>query len=71
MTMTILAMLYLMSLTIDLGKKVNFLTVQDVKEIFEIIMPKRKVTDEETLQLLMEKIKAKESVRRSYHRRKR
>jgi SRSO17 transposase len=71
MTMTLLAMLYLMSLTIDLGKKADFLTVQDVKEIFEIIMPKRKVTDEETLQLLLEKLKAKESTRRSYHRRKR
>ena len=71
MTMTLLAMLYLMSLTIDLGKKADFLTVQDVKEIFEVIMPKRVVSDEELLQLLMEKLKAKESVRRSYHRRKR
>jgi len=69
MTMTLLAMLYLMSLTIDLGKKVEFLTVQDVKEIFEVIMPKRKVTDEELLQLILEKHKRRLSARLSHHRR--
>jgi SRSO17 transposase len=69
MTMTLLAMLYLMSLTIDLGKKAEFLTVQDVKEIFEVIMLKRIVTDEELLQLILEKHKARESARRSHHRR--
>jgi len=71
MTMTLLAMLYLMSLTIDLGKKADFLTVQDVKEIFEVIMPKRTVTDEECLQLILKKHKARESARRSHHRRNR
>ncbi len=69
MTMTLLAMLYLMSLTIDLGKKAEFLTVQDVKEIFEVIMLKRIVTNEELLQLILEKHKARESARRSHHRR--
>jgi len=69
MTMTLLAMLYLMSLTIDMGKKAEFLTVQDVKEIFEVIMPKRIVTDEECLQLILKKHKARESARRSHHRR--
>jgi len=42
-TMTMLAMLYLLKLTIKLGKKADFLTVQDAKEILEVIMPKRKV----------------------------
>lgn len=69
MTMTFLAMLYLMVLSIDLGRNVDFLTVQDVKEIFEVIMPKRKVTSEELLRLLLEKHKARESARRSHHRR--
>ena len=68
-TMTLLAMLYLMSLTIDLGKKAEFLTVQDVKEIFEVIMPKRVVTDEELLQLLLQKHKARLASRRSHHQR--
>jgi len=69
MTMTILAMLYLMVLSIDLGKKVDFLTVQDVKEIFEVIMPKREVTSEELLMLLYEKHKRRLSARRSHHKR--
>jgi len=69
MTMTFLAMLYLMTLSIDLGKNVDFLTVQDVKEIFEVIMPKRKVTSEELIRLLLEKQMARESARRSHHRR--
>ena len=69
MTMTILAMLYLMVLSIDLGKKVDFLTVQDVKEIFEVIMPKREVTSEELLTLLYEKHKRRLSARKSHHKR--
>ena len=69
MTMTLLAMLYIMLMTIDLGKKAEFLTVQDMKEIFEVIMPKRKITDEEILHLLLEKHKARLSARRSHHRR--
>jgi len=69
MTMTLLAMLYLMSLTMDLGKKAEFLTVQDVKEILEVIMPKRTVTKQELLHLILEKHKARLSARRSHHRR--
>jgi len=69
MTMTILAMLYLMELSIDLGKKIEFLTVQDVKEIFEVIMPKRHITSEELIQLILEKHKRRMSARRSHHRR--
>jgi len=71
MTMTMLAMLYLMVLSIDLGKKVDFLTVQDVKEIFEVIMPKREVTNEELLTLLYGKHKRRLSARKSHHRRHR
>jgi len=69
MTMTLLAMLYLMSLTMDLGEKAEFLTVQDVKEILEVIMPKRTVTKQELLHLILGKHKARLSARRSHHRR--
>lgn len=51
-------------------EKADFLTVQDVKEILEAIMPKRTVTRQELLQLILEKHKARESARRSHHRRK-
>jgi SRSO17 transposase len=69
MTMTLLAMLYLLTLTMDLGEKADFLTVQDVKEILEVIMPKRTVTRQELLHLILEKHKARLSARRSHHRR--
>ena len=69
MTITILAMLYLMVLSIDLGKKADFLTVQDVKEIFEVIMPKRHVTSEELVRHILEKHKRRFSARLSHHRR--
>jgi len=69
MTMTLLAMLYIMLITIDMGKKAEFLTVQDVKEIFEVIMPKSNITSEEILRLILEKHKRRLSARRSHHRR--
>ena len=69
MTMTLLAMLYIMLITIDIGKKAEFLTVQDVKEIFEVIMPKSNITSEEILHLILKKHKRRLSARRSHHRR--
>ncbi len=71
MTMTLLAMLYILMLMVDMGEKAEFLTVQDVKEILEVIMPKRKVTRKELLHLLLEKHKARLSARQSHHRRNR
>ena len=52
MTMTILAMLYLLLLTLQLGEKAEFLTVQDAKEILEVIMPKRKITREDVVEII-------------------
>lgn len=69
MTMTILAMLYLLLLTLQLGKKAEFLTVQDAKEILEVIMPKRKITREEVIKIILEKHKRRLSARQSHHRR--
>ena len=69
MTMTILAMLYLLLLTLQLGEKAEFLTVQDAKEILEVIMPKRKITREEIVKIILEKHKRRLSARQSHHRR--
>ena len=68
MTMTLLAMLYILMLMMDLGEKADFITVQDVKEILEVIMPKRTVTKQELLHLILEKHKARLSARQSHHR---
>jgi len=69
MTMTTLAMLYLLLLTLQLGEKAEFLTVQDAKEILEVIMPKRKITREEVVKIILEKHKRRLSARQSHHRR--
>ena len=71
MTMTLLAMLYILTLMLDMGEKAEFLAVQDIKEILEVIMPKKKISDEELLRLILENHKARESARRSHHRRNR
>lgn len=68
-TMTLLAMLVILMLNIDMKKKAPFLTVQDVKEILEVILPKRNITDTELLNLIKEKHKARYSARKSHHRR--
>lgn len=70
-TMTLLAMLVILMLAIDMGKRAPLLTVQDVKEILEVIMPKNNITDREVLDLIKEKHKARYSARKSHHRRNR
>ena len=44
MALSLLAMIFLLMLVMDLGKKAELLTVQDVKEILEVILPKRVIT---------------------------
>jgi SRSO17 transposase len=68
MTMTILAMLFLLELQLDWKPKAPELTLQDVREILEVILPKREITPEDILKLIEQKHKAKLSARRSKHR---
>jgi len=51
-----------------MGKKTDLLTVQDVKEILEVILPKKKVDENEIIKIIKEKHKARVSARRSHHR---
>ena len=67
--MSLLAMLTILMLTIDLGKKAQLLTVQDVKEILEGILPKREITEINILNFIEGKHKARDSARKSHHRR--
>ena len=57
--MSLLSMLTILMLTIDLGKKAQLLTVQDVKEILEEILPKREITEMGVLNLIEKKHKAR------------
>ncbi|MFC1718726.1 hypothetical protein ACFL6S_34055 [Candidatus Poribacteria bacterium] len=68
MTMTILAMLFLLELQLDWKPKSPNLTIQDVREILEVILPKRKMTPQEILKIIQQKHKARLSARRSKHR---
>ena len=67
--MSLLAMMVLLTMNIELGRKADFLTLQDVKEILEVIMPKRKISQEELIELIKAKHKARYSARKSHHRR--
>jgi SRSO17 transposase len=68
MTMTILAMLFLLELQIDWKPKAPNLTVQDVREILEVILPRREITSKEILEIIEQKHKARISARPSHHR---
>jgi len=68
MTMTMLAMLFMMVLCMDLGKKAVLFTVQDVKKIMECIMPKRRITNEDLVDIIYRRHKLRLSARCSHHR---
>jgi len=46
------------------------LTIQDVREILEVILPKRRITEKEILEIVKRKHKAREFARKSHHKRK-
>jgi SRSO17 transposase len=69
MVMVMLAMLFILELQIEWGEKAPMLSVMDVKEILEAIMPKKDLTEEEILSVIRQKHKDRLSARKSHHRR--
>ena len=69
MALSLLEMLTLLMMVMDLGKKAELLTIQDVKEILEVILPKKEITEREILKIIEEKHRARYSARMSHHRR--
>jgi len=67
MTMVLLAMLFLLILQLKWKDKAPMLTIQDVREILEVILPKRSITKRDILDIIKEKHKTRESARRSHH----
>jgi SRSO17 transposase len=67
--MVFMAMLFLLEMQDKWESKAPLLTISDVREIFEVIMPKRKVTDTEILRLIKKKHKARYSAKLSHHKR--
>jgi SRSO17 transposase len=67
--MSLLAMLAVLMMQIELKVKADMLTLQDVKDILEVIMPKREISEREILKIIKAKHKARRSASESYHRR--
>ena len=67
MTMVLLAMLFLLILQLKWKDKAPMLTIQDVREILEVILPKRSIIKRDILDIIKEKHKTRESARRSHH----
>ena len=66
MTMTILAMLFLLELQMDWKPKAPHLTIQDVREILKVILPKREITSDEILKITERKHKAIVNQKKNY-----
>jgi SRSO17 transposase len=69
MVMTLLAMLFILQMVILWGKKAELISVQDIKEVLEVILPRNNVTEGEILAILLHKHQARLSARKSHHRR--
>jgi SRSO17 transposase len=69
MVMTLLAMLFILGLQVKWGKKAEMITVQDIKEILEEILPRNKITEKEILLIILQKHRARLSARKSHHKR--
>ncbi|MBC8457534.1 MAG: IS701 family transposase [Deltaproteobacteria bacterium] len=66
MTMTLLAMFFLLQLTLHFGSKAPLLTIQDAREILETFLPRKSYSRREFLALLEEKHRARLSARKSH-----
>ena len=66
--MSLLAMLAVLMMQIELKVKADMLTLQDVKDILEVIMPKREIGEKEIIKIIKAKHKARLSASESHHR---
>ena len=68
-TMSLLAMLAVLMMQVELKVKADMLTLQDVKHILEVMMPRRDIGEREILKIIKDKHKARLSASESHHRR--
>jgi len=68
MTITLLAMLFLLQLTKRFRPKAPMLTLQDAREILETFLPRKSYSPEEFIQVLQRKHQARLSARQSHTR---
>ena len=66
MTLTLLAMLFLLQLTIQLRPRAPMLTLQDTREILEAFLPRKSYSPHDFIELLRQKHKTRLSARQSH-----
>jgi SRSO17 transposase len=66
MTMTLLAMLFLLQLTLNFREKAPMLTLQDAREILEEFLPRKSYSPSEFIKVLAQKHQARLSARKSH-----
>jgi SRSO17 transposase len=69
MTMTLLAMLFLLQLTLNFREKAPMLTLQDAREILEEFLPRKSYSPSEFIKVLQQKHQARLSARQSHAKR--
>ena len=50
--MTLLAMLFILRMVVKWGQKAEMISVQDIKEVLEVILPRNEITEEEILAII-------------------
>jgi len=66
MTMTLLAMLFLLELTLQMKEKAPMLTLQDAREILEEFLPRKPYSPKEGMAFLEQNHRARVSARKSH-----
>lgn len=66
MTMTLLAMLFLLSLVLDMNGRAPMLTIQDAREILETFLPRKTYSPDEFLAWIERKHHLRQSARKSH-----
>ena len=68
-TMSLLVMLFLLTMLVDMGVAAPLLTFYDIRKILEVILPKKEITREVLIEMIGNRHKARLSARRSHHKR--
>jgi SRSO17 transposase len=68
-TMSMLAMLVILMISIRLGDKADMITVQNIKKILDVMLPRRFIGKKEILEMMEAEHKARSSSKISHHRR--
>jgi SRSO17 transposase len=66
-TLSLLAMFALLSISYEVGEDTDFLTVQDVKVILEMILPRKHYRDKELIKFINDRYKARHSAKMSHY----